>query len=114
MGVLPLGKAQDLPISARLWFVARHPVGLESPCLFCIHVRGEAAMLSKTLRIILVAAVCMAAALRDRPLSAETATPAPLATETIDFLQTHCAKCHQGERPKGKLDVSKLGTVQSL
>lgn len=57
---------------------------------------------------------CLAIAFCGQAAHAETTPPAPLAAEATEFLQTHCLKCHQGERPKAKLDLTKLQTVQSL
>jgi len=55
-----------------------------------------------------------AAALHGNILPAATTESAPLATEATAFLQTHCFKCHQGERPKAKLDLTKFQTLDSF
>lgn len=40
--------------------------------------------------------------------------PAELAVEAVGFLKQHCVRCHQGEKPKGKLDLRQFQTVESL
>ena len=62
----------------------------------------------KTFLLALAAAACIPLALSVVVLGADAASPSPLAIETVEFLQAHCLKCHQGERPKGKLDLSKF------
>ena len=42
------------------------------------------------------------------------AEPRPLPGEALEFLSTHCLKCHQGEKPKGKLDLTQFQTYESL
>ena len=75
---------------------------------------GKAAMVTRFFIIALVAVWGGVIAFGTMPARGEANNPAPLATETTDFFQAHCVKCHQGERPKGKLDLTKLQTVQSL
>jgi hypothetical protein len=38
----------------------------------------------------------------------------PLDQEAAAFLKTHCVKCHEGEKPKGKLDLAQFQTQESL
>jgi hypothetical protein len=59
----------------------------------------------------LALAICVAVLAATADVRAE---PAPLSAEVLGFMQAHCQKCHQGERPKGKLDLTHYRTVQSL
>src|SRR6188472_694861 len=47
-------------------------------------------------------------------LSASEDQPSAFAPETTEFLQTHCLRCHKGERAKGKLDLAQFQTPASL
>ena len=38
----------------------------------------------------------------------------PLPDDAQTFLNTYCLKCHQGEKPKGKLDLSGFRTAESM
>ncbi len=38
----------------------------------------------------------------------------PLGVEVTSFLTTYCLECHQGEKPKGKLDLEQFQTLQSM
>src|SRR5262249_45260470 len=37
-----------------------------------------------------------------------------LAPEVLGFLNTYCLKCHEGEKPKAKLDLTQVRTVRSM
>ena len=52
------------------------------------------------------------AALPARP--ARCADDADLPAVAHEFFQTHCLRCHQGPRPKGKLDLTQFSTVKSM
>jgi hypothetical protein len=45
---------------------------------------------------------------------AATAKPAALSEEASTFLKAYCIRCHQGETPKGKLDLTKFQTRETL
>jgi uncharacterized protein DUF1592/uncharacterized protein DUF1588/uncharacterized protein DUF1585/uncharacterized protein DUF1587/uncharacterized protein DUF1595/cytochrome c len=47
-------------------------------------------------------------------LGAEPNGAQELPAETSEFLKAHCVRCHQGERPKGKLDLMQFQTVRSM
>lgn len=46
--------------------------------------------------------------------SAGEAQPPAFSKDTTEFLQTHCLRCHKGERAKGKLDLTQLQSPASL
>src|SRR3954447_20950457 len=48
------------------------------------------------------------------PALAADETEKPLPAETASFLKTHCVRCHQGERPKGKLDLTQFQSAGSM
>ncbi len=54
--------------------------------------------------------LCLTAILS--PLAA--AEPTSLPAEVQDFLAAHCVKCHQGAKPKAKLDLAALQSAESL
>jgi hypothetical protein len=45
---------------------------------------------------------------------APVAKPMHLGAEVGAFLTTYCFKCHQGETPKGKLDLAQFQTIQTV
>jgi len=53
-------------------------------------------------------------ALAKPAVGADEAAEQSLPAETQQFLKTHCIRCHQGERPKGKLDLAQYQTVKSM
>jgi len=68
-------------------------------------------MARRFLLMLLVAFAC--GGLNDT-VCAEDADQTALATEVAEFLQTHCLRCHKGERAKGKLDLTQFQTGQSM
>src|SRR5262245_24325165 len=48
------------------------------------------------------------------PSMADETPDQALAADTAEFLKAHCIRCHQGERPKGKLDLNQFNSVHSL
>jgi hypothetical protein len=44
----------------------------------------------------------------------EPGAPGALAPEAQAFLTTYCLKCHQGDKPKAKLDLTRFQAVKSL
>src|SRR5262245_49800291 len=49
-----------------------------------------------------------------RVLAADEAAEALLSESTREFFQVHCLRCHQGERPKGKLDLTEFQNLKSM
>ncbi len=60
----------------------------------------------------LLSLLALLAALPARP--AHSADDADLPAIAHEFLQTHCIRCHQGPRPKGKLDLTQFSSAKSL
>jgi uncharacterized protein DUF1592/uncharacterized protein DUF1588/uncharacterized protein DUF1585/uncharacterized protein DUF1587/uncharacterized protein DUF1595/cytochrome c len=60
---------------------------------------------------LLIAGAYFAAA---RAIGADEPTDAALQSEIKEFFQAHCLRCHQGERPKGKLDLTQFQSASSL
>ncbi len=67
-------------------------------------------MCKSVLLVVLLVVLCpTAASVADQPRAAGRLTP-----DAQAFLNTYCLKCHQGEKPKAKLDLTRFQTVQSL
>src|SRR4029079_11968818 len=44
----------------------------------------------------------------------DEAGPRSLNEQTLAFIESHCLRCHKGERPKGKLDLTQFRTTGSM
>ena len=47
-------------------------------------------------------------------MRADEAGPRSLNEQTLAFIESHCLRCHKGERPKGKLDLTQFRTTGSM
>jgi hypothetical protein len=65
-------------------------------------------------RFLLMLLVAFACGGPNDTVCAEDANQTALATEVAEFLQTHCLRCHKGDRAKGKLDLTQFQSAQSM
>jgi len=65
-------------------------------------------------RLLVALVVAVAFFLPRFPARADDLEPRSLQSETLEFLQAHCARCHKGERAKGKLDLTQFQTAASM
>lgn len=72
-------------------------------------------MSKQLLMTVMLVAFCSATAAGEAlAQDAAAANPTALGAEVTTFLKTYCLRCHQGETPKGKLDLAQLQTIQSV
>jgi len=63
---------------------------------------------------LLAYALLLTLALGTGPLCADEAAEKRLPDGTLEFFKVNCLRCHQGERPTGKLDLTRFQTVKSM
>src|SRR5438105_3518240 len=69
--------------------------------------------MSKRLVLLLICLGWPSMAASDEPKPGEESEQL-LSAEAREFLATNCLKCHQPEKPKGKLDLTRFQSLQSM